>query len=333
MADEDIKTVKSSGGDYTSLDAWEAGEQADIVAADKIAVAEVYAFEDTTAFTIAGWTVDSTRYIIVRTPTTERHAGAWSDAKQRLVVDVLTSGQSPIIIQEAYTKIQGLQVKTTASASFRSAIRVDAVTDVEIGYCILQHSGSAGFQNAGIYVTGATASNIKFFNSIAYGYLGSENAGVFMIGTNNSISCYNNVLYNCLNGILRSGSGSVVATNCAVFTNTDDFNGASITVDYCASDDGDGTNAVTPTDWTTVFTDYPNFDFSLLSTDTDLIDAGDDDPGSGLYSDDIIGNTRVSPWDIGAFELIISRKLQKDVYRNPVYQRRVYNLPFTEDMD
>jgi hypothetical protein len=29
---------------------------------------------------------------------------------------------------------------------------------------------------------------------------------------------------------------------------------------------------------------------------------GTDNPGSGLYSDDIIGTARSSPWDIGAFE-------------------------------
>lgn len=41
MATEVIKTIKSSGGDYTTLHAFKAGEVRDLVAADEIAVAEV----------------------------------------------------------------------------------------------------------------------------------------------------------------------------------------------------------------------------------------------------------------------------------------------------
>jgi hypothetical protein len=50
------KTVKPSGGDYTSLSNWEAGEQADLVAAGNIAVAECYSMVDTTPVVVDGWT-------------------------------------------------------------------------------------------------------------------------------------------------------------------------------------------------------------------------------------------------------------------------------------
>jgi len=55
------KTIKSSGGDYTSLTAWEAGEQADLVALDRVAVAECYDFESVESpISINGWTTDVT---------------------------------------------------------------------------------------------------------------------------------------------------------------------------------------------------------------------------------------------------------------------------------
>src|SRR3990167_3604709 len=57
------KSVKSSGGDYSSLSAWEAGQQGDLVTADEIRVAECYGFQDTTACTVAGSTTDATRYL------------------------------------------------------------------------------------------------------------------------------------------------------------------------------------------------------------------------------------------------------------------------------
>ena len=104
-------------------------------------------------------------------------------------------------------------------------------------------------------------------------------------------------------------NGNFYAYNCIVFNNSDDFKGT-ITIDHCASDDLDGTNpvdispgATEADDWEACFTDYANGDFSLKS-DSVCVGAGVDDPGSGLYSDDILGNTRTSPWDIGAFEYV-----------------------------
>ena len=42
MATEIVHTIRASGGDYTTLSAWEAAQQRDLVAADEIAVAECY---------------------------------------------------------------------------------------------------------------------------------------------------------------------------------------------------------------------------------------------------------------------------------------------------
>ena len=80
MATEDIKTIMpGGGGDYTSLNAWETGEQADLVAADRIAVAEVYsggnAMTNAEINITTGWTMDSTRYAEIRAAVGEGHSG------------------------------------------------------------------------------------------------------------------------------------------------------------------------------------------------------------------------------------------------------------------
>ena len=41
MATEIVHTIAASGGDYTTLAAWESAQQRDLVAADEIAVAEI----------------------------------------------------------------------------------------------------------------------------------------------------------------------------------------------------------------------------------------------------------------------------------------------------
>ena len=94
----------------------------------------------------------------------------------------------------------------------------------------------------------------------------------------------------------------MTATNCVAGNCTDDFNGT-ITIANCCSDDGDGANPQGPlgADWDNEFTDKDNGAFSLL-VGGNCVGNGTDDPGSGLYSDDIIGTVRTSTWDIGAFE-------------------------------
>ena len=92
----------------------------------------------------------------------------------------------------------------------------------------------------------------------------------------------------------------LLTKNCIVLNNTDDFSGC--TVSYCCSDDGDGSYSQSPAAGGE-FTNLQGEDYSLVSG-ANSINTATDDPGSGLYSDDIMGTARSSPWDIGAFEFV-----------------------------
>src|SRR3990167_10661052 len=75
------KTVKPSGGDYTSLEACMNANEQDLVAADKYFDVEIdgtWSSADTTAVTIENYTTDATHYINIYTTATARHLGAWS---------------------------------------------------------------------------------------------------------------------------------------------------------------------------------------------------------------------------------------------------------------
>ena len=76
--------------------------------------------------------------------------------------------------------------------------------------------------------------------------------------------------------------------------------GGGTTVDYCASDDGDGTNAVAPSgaNWANEFSNAAGGDFTLVAGGN-CEGGGTDDPGSGLYSNDMDGDAYTSPWSIG----------------------------------
>lgn len=69
MATVDTKTViPGGGGDYSSLAAWEAAEQANLVALDLIKVAFCFPGTalDTTQVTLAGWTTNASHYIQIQ---------------------------------------------------------------------------------------------------------------------------------------------------------------------------------------------------------------------------------------------------------------------------
>lgn len=85
MATEDIVTIKpAGGGDYTSLNAAESAERANLVTGDKILVFEVYSGGNCLTGAISfntGWTTDATRYIEIRAAAGHQHRGVWNTAK------------------------------------------------------------------------------------------------------------------------------------------------------------------------------------------------------------------------------------------------------------
>lgn len=104
----------SGGGDYTSLNAWESAEQRNLVSADEIEQAEVYSGGTATTgtFTIAGWTTDLTRRVIVKAASGEQHNGTRSQATSACayVDDEFNATQG-------HTTVDGLRIETSSSTA------------------------------------------------------------------------------------------------------------------------------------------------------------------------------------------------------------------------
>ncbi|RLG26206.1 hypothetical protein DRN85_03710 [Methanosarcinales archaeon] len=316
MATENIKIVdpdNGTGTDYTSLAAWEAGEEKDLQQADEIAVAKCRCTggsADTDAVVIDGsWNTDETRYIKIWTDPSEnyRHNGKWNESKYRLVSD-----PNIIDILEGEVYIEGIQVGITGS-NWGHAIRVDNTISgaVYISQNVIKSlSTSASDWRSGITV-GATT---KIWNNVVYDinqYSSDRGIGILASGCTGYI--YNNTVCNCSYGYHRA-NGVAVVKNSIAQDCTDgfygSFDGAS---DYNISDisgDAPGANSKT---CNVSFVDEANDDFHLSSTDTCAKDSGVDlssDPNLA-FSDDIDGETRSGTWDIGADEYVAAGGLIK----------------------
>jgi hypothetical protein len=256
---------------------------------------------DSTATTLAGWTTSEANYIYIHTPVSNRQAGKWDDTKYRMVVNdaILLNITN---VASLYITIEGVQFKRTyTSVQYATAVgtALYSTSVAKFDSCIFVAEGA----NNGLFFNGDADQTAYAYNSIAYG--GGSRAGY------SSAAAVNSYCYNCVSTKHTSALGYGFLSfdsciNCVAAGNTGaDFSSVG-TVDYCASDDGTGTNAQTlnaTNNYAAEFVNYTSEDYHLVVGSV-AIDNGTPDPGTGLYSDDIDGDARGASWDIGVDEYV-----------------------------
>ena len=324
MATTNTRTIKTADGDYTSLSNWEAGRAADLPSGDIIEVAECYTMEDTTAVVIDGWTTDATRYIDIHAAVGERHSGYWDEAKYFLS----NAAATLLAINEEYVRVTHIQFELTTNACSYNCVRVGqlaAASDVRLGYNLYKGilSGPGGATSAVLasddadgncVVTDYNSVVIDFYN-ITYPTSTTSEGWMCAYGIMTLLNC---TAYHCGKGFSTLGSTyKITAYNCLSYC--DEVN--SSLIDFAgtyeaASDYNASTDATAPDGGGHSIINQANTDIDFLSTTptdatflaidstSSCVGAGTDNPGSGLYSDDIRGVSRTSTWDIGADEYV-----------------------------
>jgi hypothetical protein len=307
-------TVRTSGGNYTTLAGFEAGEQANLTGTGP-AIAVCQTMDDSTAATFDGWATTAADYIRVYADTGHRHPGYWSTSAYRRTADLTN--------WEDYARFEGLQWRVAAGAiPFQATDNGTTSADCRVLWCVFDGNGGQG---SGYIIRQdhrhcLVASNV--FNNNGGGAVG----GCANISTNNSSSnswVYNNTFRGAnsnFDSAIRAASGTwYIRNNAALNTNDPCFlaGGTTSAADYNATDDasGDdfgGSNNKINQSFTSTFVDASNGDLHLQSGDTVLKDAGQDlsaDPNSyggsigSALATDIDGATRSGSWDIGADEV------------------------------
>jgi len=174
---------------------------------------------------------------------------------------------------------------------------------VNIDSCFVRGISSGTGIGRGISA-GDLQATVNIYNTIVADFKsGSDSSHYGILGVGSPLNVYNCTIYGCYYGVNDSGN-VVTVKNCAIGNCDDDIYSANV-VDYCCTDDGDGDHAQGPSggSWANEFDNAAGYDFSLKSGGN-CVGNGVDDPGSGLYSDDIIDVARSSTWDIGAFEYV-----------------------------
>lgn len=273
---------------------------------------------DTAQVNQAHWdfVTSAANYILVQGDNT---TGKYDTSKYRIEVTNLDAIYNN---NASHVRLANLQVQLTVSTSggddytcYRLATANNSTAgtvDHRVSNCIAKIvvSGGAtdnvfGFINSDpTTASGGTASGgtCRIWNCIAYGgYCGFSSDGTTW-ATNNLIN-YNCTAYGneinfldvqkCLNCLAtaNTSAGDFLSTGTTGHSNN-------------ASGDASagGTNA--RINQTFTFVNAAAGDFHLQSSDAGAKDHGLTDPGSGLFSDDIDGQTRSGTWDIGADEYV-----------------------------
>jgi len=300
MANKTV-TVRPSGGDYTSFQAAITGEvsaNANLVTMEGILTISIEddwsGGPDTTAVVLTGFITSADYYVKVVTDSANRASKSGIDSSKYILQ---MDDTRDFRVQQDYTVIDGLQLDcTTAGFCYETNT---ANTGIVVKNCYARYQGGgSGF------VTSTTSASVKFENCISF------NGGTPRASSSQGFYAINGtmVIYNCVaayadDGVERDG-GTVTVVNSAVFESTDDFDGT-ITISYCASDDGDGSNPVTPSGgaWTNEFSDPANGNFTLLNSGN-LYDSGiGPSSDANVPATDIDGDARAgTTCDIGVDE-------------------------------
>jgi len=312
------KTVCPSGCDFTALKTavdYFSFTYPSFVSSDIKGVIDIQGdwtgYTDTTPVTVDNSvTTDFSagQYLLIQTSGLARHNGIYGNSATAYKLEVTDDVgiKSEDKIYDLW--IDGLQIKVTSTTSggedygITVAYYTTTGGELRISNNIIKgaFSGSASW-SGGIYVLSTVSGDqdAKIWNNIIYDIVNGAETNMWAIhddGDANSsltLNAYNNTIHNSYIGV-KQRYGTVNTYNMGYASVTDAENGT--------VGGGTGNSESTPT-----FVNEGSDDFHLQASDTTWKDQTSDQ-SSGLFSDDIDGDTRTGSWDRGADEYVGTSK-------------------------
>lgn len=319
MPTEVIHSIRPSGGDYTTLAAWQTAQARNLVTADEIAIAEIYDEWDRSTTGPGGlvfstsWVCDDDHPVIIRAAAGHEHSGSYTAGAfikreasgialsnssatlhlrlERLVILGYTSTVSVSMANFQRLMFDRLIFDNVASTSIQVSRSINAVAYADIYNCVTFGTGRA----MRLLVLSSANGHVRVYNTIAIGSSASFQALQSAAPQTDSplrrSDFFNCIAINTTNPALAWGlaNAPLAASNNASSS--------------YASSPPPGSDPYTEDVTTADFVDFDNQDLRL-SDGSGLIGHGVNN--FGLFTTDAAGNEWPSsgPWDIGAYHYI-----------------------------
>lgn len=256
---------------YDDLANAEAGEQQDLVTSDEYMNFYCYSTEsgiDTNKCTLAGWTTGAgtttPNSVRISCPQKLTSMTGLSTSIYRRTTD----NDDNIVIQINYCSIIGIQA---------SIINGDNTSDIIFDGSYVAGTSVVTIDQCYAYAgESSVCTCYSFQDSEQTFYIRSSIGIATSTGRATYFVANTGYIYNCdftggASGFRSGTTGTYTIANCVVFATADDFiigAGSTVTIDYCASDDGDGTNAIAPSggNWANEIPNYATDDWSPSNT-------------------------------------------------------------------
>ncbi|MFC2092070.1 fibronectin type III domain-containing protein, partial [Elusimicrobiota bacterium] len=311
---ESLSQNVHSGVDYTvkrsfnSIQDWENARDGDLVSDDRVEIGVCYAdsvIDDTVI--IDGSITSDTNYMKLTAAESDRHTGA---AGTGVVIDPTANGHV-VDIRDDHTVVEWLEITGWVNTPVNSMEAVHAEADqLVIRNMIIHDNDYANNANADGICHEIDNSTVTVINCIVYNI--TRGGIVIQGGTNRYMNAYNCTVYNVSGddsmANMYVGTGNTFnAINCISMKSGryGDFVGSSwgnsrnnISHDGTAP----GADSQTYVELDDMFVSLSTGSEDLHLVDLSLaVDKGTDTI-SGIFTDDIDGDTRTGTWDIGADE-------------------------------
>lgn len=294
-------TIKSSGGDYTSLSAWEADKNGNIIGLGP-EIAECYDVDDTTDVAISGWATSASDYIEIKAVTAARCNGS-TRAQTGNTYRLSSAINGVLRNSQSHVRINGIEIKCTTGGIAFQQVGAASGSDVRVEDCVLSSNDVSASTSYTVSVSTA-ALNLQLTNCIITGKRRGIDCRSSFTVTVDHCTIYTDAAdlgivadteLTCTNTYVGGHSTQDFWTGGAAPSGSNNASSdTSASTDYTSS----LTSKTASNQFTSPSITDSSWDFTLKAT-ADLIGAG-----TGSYATDIAGNTRTATVDIGAFEYV-----------------------------
>ena len=276
--------VIGAGETYTTLTAWEAAQQRDLVSADEIAIAELKSEDFVEDLQVNGWTTDATRYVVIRAKSGSEYNSA-TDVGPKLY----KNANFGMDIYESYTRLEHIRV---GSVSYNYPFFVRGNNTIDFRQCTILSSGQiSNSNNSGLYFRSCLI-KIPSFNNNPIRFINTENCTIITSNTYGQVlrdgTAYNTLIYNASATTTYDNFFSVDAG---------DYNAQSVS-NQSAPLGANSIDDVPSSD----FNDYAGGDYTLSGVSADVYHAGSSTYAPAFDNNGVSFDS--STPSIGAFEFV-----------------------------